>query len=1123
MKNVSKNAVQAISLDGKMYLAHKSVENFSLGAGDFTIEVFFICNSITDCCFYAQEQGFEFGIKDGCLYFDLEGVGSIKQNEEISLETDALYFAAVSCKDGALSLYFEGFPVAEIAEVKPAGVENTGNFIIGKGLDGYIVEVRLRSCGMNDQEILHDCGMGLQDCDSIEFWSDFTTVQYKDKSSNALLLWTNEGIVLDVNASSCTQLSSKGGFATITRQSYTSGYTLLFKIFPRLENNNTMYIYSVISSEGKTVFSVGLQSDNEGYKHIFVEHNGASYLGESTLPLAQWIDVALRIESTEAKVYIDGTDELSFPFSGELTNITAMIGIKPFTKKVSFKNSFDGYLDYFAEFECALEADKIDFYAEEQPYIFDDSIRTLYAFYCGEPTDLASGGTMYKVGQSKALFVKNLNDLDAPIGMDFRVPQEVCAEWLELDEYEQWAMTTAMDMVREVYSQSMGYTIPEGIVPIEQAATKSVMKLFEEEIYLSKTVWPPEEEEVIIKDFIEEATMKGVGGKGMAVACGGATAVVATAGAVVTGAVTGGKAVTAVESVMVTGGACAILVVTLAKVENDSKKKKPKDKDGQVELISVCCNHEGNPVNGSIHFHSDVDLTGPEDMVYENTDNFSIDMLLVTNKIENLRVICVLRNNKKEPATGIFGLKCGVFYALVEQEITIPPNAILEVSLYIQLKKKDYNALAKYLQDGWQFYFNEFVICYCTANVYLQKDLPIAPWDAHIGQPYNRNIKEYPSLYFTRTLIIGDVPLDEDFGAEVRDVLLQGEVKQQFNELLQKIFNSKRLGYVPETQYVKDFNIFDLRRFLTDMYYYQRAAVNCTDCANIVSLIAATLGITLGMNIITGYNEWNENQDKDIGFKCNGIAPMPDDTWIYGIFFSYHQVAFYNVDDEFSKNAEIYDLSLKIDKGGYPGGYTDKEPFLSGGYKAYESSKMRIEVREPYNEEVYLERLIQNNQAASYFAKYFRTKFDFNNNMMKEKSEPYAELMQRFIQFYGLDNEKYAVEMSQPEMKLSFLQKMNLEKRSESPYECEWSAPDGMRVKWFRNAEHLPAGEYLASVLMRFSCHLEEKEALELGERAFYGPDLLITYFGGSAYLIKCKDMEKAEEMAHNLKSSMIQ
>ena len=308
MKNINKNAVQAISLDGKVYLAHKSVENFSLGAGDFTVEVLFICNSITDCCFYTQEQGFEFGIKGRCLYFELEGVGSIKQSEEIALETDALYFAAVSCKDGALSLYFEGFPVAGITEVKSVSAENTGNYFIGKGLDGYIVELRLRSCGMTDQEILQDCGMGLRDCDSIEFWTDFTAVQYKDKSSNALPLWTNEGIVVGVNASSCTQLASNGGFATITKQSYTSGYTLLFKIFPRLENNNIMYIYSVVSSEGQTVFSVGLQSDDGGYKHIFVEHNGASYLGESTLPLAQWVDVALRIESTEARVYIDGTD-----------------------------------------------------------------------------------------------------------------------------------------------------------------------------------------------------------------------------------------------------------------------------------------------------------------------------------------------------------------------------------------------------------------------------------------------------------------------------------------------------------------------------------------------------------------------------------------------------------------------------------------------------------------------------------------------------------------------------------------------------------------------------------------------------------------------------------------------
>lgn len=51
---------------------------------------------------------------------------------------------------------------------------------------------------------------------------------------------------------------------------------------------------------------------------------------------------------------------------------------------------------------------------------------------------------------------------------------------------------------------------------------------------------------------------------------------------------------------------------------------------------------------------------------------------------------------------------------------------------------------------------------------------------------------------------------------------------------------------------------------------------------------------------------------------------------------------------------------------------------------------------------------------------------------------------------------------------------------------------------------------------------MTEKEVPELGERVFYDSDFLITYFEGSAYSINCKDIEKAEELAHSLKSSMI-
>lgn len=1111
MKNVSKNAVQAISLDGKMYLAHKSIENFSLGAGDFTIEVFFICNSITDCCFYTQEQGFEFGIKDGCLYFDLEGVGSIKQNEEISLETDALYFAAVSCKDGALSLYFEGFPVADKIEAGQTGTTNTGNYQIGRGLDGYIVELRLRSCGMTDQEILSDNGMGLRDCGSVEFWSDFTTVQYKDKSSHALPLWTNEGMVWCVNVCSCTQLSSKGGFTTAVKQSYTSSYTLLFKVFPQLENNNTMYIYSVVSSEGKTVFSVGLQSDNEGYKHVFVEHGGTSYLGNTALPLDQWIDVALRIESADAKVYVDGAEEMSFAFTGELTNITSVIGIKPFTKRVNFKNSFDGYLDYFAEFECALDVDKIDFYAEEQPYIFDESIRTLYAFYCGEPTDLASGDIIFKIGQSKAVFEKNLNLLEAPIGMELRVPQEVCSEWSELSEFEQWEMTAAMDMVRELYRQSFGFDKEEGTVPIEQAATKRIMQLYEDEIQLMDTVWTEENKETKMREFVDNSLLKAPGGLGLAAAggigllAGGLSAVSAVSKTVVSIEV-----IMTVAEAIVAGGGVAALITILAIIIVSAIEFMPENKRAGIRLISVCCNHNGNPAIGSVHFHSDAELTLPESMTYINNGELEIDMLLIPDRLQNHMITanCEIENLSPEVVIGIFSIVDENGIILADFNLTIQPGERITAPLEIEVEGLGENNAA-YRRDTWQFVFNERQLCRGHVNMYLQNSMPREPWQTPI-EPYNIMNKNYPSLVFMKKMIFSLGDRGE------RRVSITG-----INDYMNKLFESGILSYnIARDRYVGEGG-FRLIMFNGDLVRDGAVSANCTILANILCLTEAQLGREMRMTLI-------EPTFGGDGFAVNPLVVLGyNNAWSDLGEFSYHQVAFTsdNVDWNFSRKSKIYDLTGKIDMGPNPSNREgDKDAFLSGGCAACETEEPQVVIDEPYFERYYLERLVKNGEYASFSHLSMRARLDVNVvEADNQPNERYAHFLDRYIQNYGLDSERYTDEISQPEVQSSVLQEMGLIENPENRYESEWSAPDGMRVTWFRNAEHLPAGEYLASVLMRFPCRLTEKEAPELGERVFYGPDLLIAYSGGSAYLIECKEMGKAEEMAHNLKSSMIQ
>lgn len=1078
MKNINKNAVQALWVDGKAFLTHKAIDNFTMGQGDFTIEVSFICKEVRDCLFYAQEQGFAFGIRNGLLYFELEGMGSITQKEGVAIDTDILLSASVSCREGKLSLYFEGLPIADQVQVTSEAVERGGAYVIGKELNGYVVDLRLRSCGMTDQEILSDNGMGLSDCESIEFWADFTTMQYRDKSKNKVGLSTAQGIAKCVNVTSCIYLEQQGGYESAVKTSYGETYTLLFKIYPQLESHTKMYVYSAAGSDG-TIFSIGIESDSEGNKQIFVENGGEVYQCNSALPIMAWTDIGLRVETGNAQLYIDGIRQLEFAFSGKLDNISAIIGLNP-EEKNACKDGFWGYLDYFAEFDCALSEEKIAYYAEEQPYIFDESINSLYAFYCGDPIDLLTGNMLLSIGSGKAVFEKELNNLSAPIGMDLRIPQEVCAEWQELDEYEQWATTAAMDMVRETYSQSMGLAIPEGAVPIEQTATMQIRQIYAEQIKEIEQDWDAENGEEKAEEFIKTSLSVIPGGVGIAVT-GGITAASLGALATVAKVVVCKKAAVIIGGVLLVGGVIKLVVSRVLKVETEEKKKEPKR--GRVVLESICCNHNGDPTKGSIHFHSDADLTEPKSMTY-TVDNTSIDMLLITEELKELEILCVIKNVGNAIISGVFELQ--IDDAKGNESVTLAARQKKEVNIRLLVPEKIKEPLAGYMVTTAKFRFNDKKLYECTASIFYQQKLPIEPWTVHINEVYRDDIKTYPSLVFMKNVIFCQ----------------QQEIRKNLDDILNKLFDSDIFTYNSCSGYTYRSNDFIIKKFNKSICEktedYQK--VNCTDCANIVCLIATQLGQSMEMNIIFG--EHLEGHQNVGSFKCNNVIPIGKKEWEKEDFV-FHQVAFISAcdDGQFTKDACIYDLCLKIDKGSNPGKADgdDKISFLSGGFKANENVEKCIKIDEPYTKEYYLERLVESGQSV-----WFQSKGTKSNL------------------YFDLDDMKYVDEISQTAVPL-YLQNMRLKAVQENKYECKWAAPDGRRITWFRNVEHLPAGEYLASVLMRFSCRLTEKEAPKLGERVFYGPDLLITYFEGSAYAINCKDMAKAEEMARSLKNSIIQ
>ncbi len=852
MKNINKNAVHAIELSKGSYLAHKSIGDFTMGKMEFTIEISFICNDVSDCLLYAQEQGFQFGIRNGLLYFEQEGVGRITQKEEVVIEPNILYFAAASCKENVLSLYLEGLPIADKIDVKTEAAANDGNYVIGKGLNGYIAELRLRSCGMEDREILKDNGNGLEECESVEFWGDFSTVQYKDKSPNALPLWTNEGMVTCVNVACCTKISANGGFITMAKNSYTSGYTLLFKMFPQIEANNKMYVYS-LTTEEDTAFAIGLDSDDNGDKYIFVEHNGEVFSNKSILPIGSWVDVGLCIEEAEARLYVDGIKQLTFAFNGGLNQTRAFIGIEPFQNKVNYDNSFFGYLDYFAEFECVLDEDNIIFYSEEQPYVFDNSIRTLYSFYCGEPIDLKSGNTVLKVGESRALFEKGLNPLSAPIGMDLRVSTKVCDEWGKLSEEEQWA-TTAMNIVREVYAGSVGLIPAAGNLPIEQVATTQIRLSYESVINEVKKVWKVADGKHEIADLIGASLRKGIGGLAAAVSGAAKTAK----------KMFSEKAMEILAGILIVGGTALAIGGAAYLIYKACNQDRPENKKGDLKLISICCNHQGEPHLGSIHFHSDADLTLPDTMTYKNpsvddlSDEMSMDMLIIPRMLTDRKVRAIIRvkNMSKEEYRGRLKVNSnGLFEeTATEEDIVLAPSEEMDVDLSLRLRIDEDNS-GKYVDEIFQFYYTksgqDFFMQKCNVAVYMQSKLPIEPWKTEVGTDYDQANKEYPSLVFIKNIIFSSKN-------RVTDI----------DDIMNTLFDSNKLRYNYNEKFTSDYNMFKLIKFNNVIKDNNSVEVNCVDCANIVSLIAAEIGKKMKLKMICGYNDF------DKGFDLNPIIPM---------------------------------------------------------------------------------------------------------------------------------------------------------------------------------------------------------------------------------------------------------
>ena len=1109
MKKINKNSIHVLSVERDSYLEHPSPEKFSMdGKKPFTIEIFFTITSENTGIIYGQEDGFRFGLDKGKLYFDLEEFGYLIVPDNMAITDCGYYFAAVVFDGTQLSLYINGL---EIANTPTGSVEQaaTGNYTIGKDFNGYIANVRLFSKALPDETLLHDNANPLEKIDGCQLWTDFSDIQYTDKSDNHLPLWQVGNKATCTNITACSILKGRGCYRKADTLKIGTTYTLIGKFLPNLSISQTGYLFSVGEGEG-TLFSIQLVKKGSD-SFIALVSNEKQIISTKRVEPYKWCDLAIVLSGGEAKLFIDGEEDVSETFSfAPQQEIGAVVGTQYYTKTPVFSDAYIGYLDYFAEFDRELSTGEIDEYAENPPYVYADGIQSLMYFGWGEPMDVVSNLHMNEVGDGKFTMAADTNPQNAPQGIDQHVPTTEDPEWSKLSDEEKWELGATVAIVSGTLASLMGMGKKEGGIPPERSSTLRLRRNYARLNQEVRDYSPPPNPETSQSgmELAINGGDYGSVGNVAAVPAGGASFF--SMGSVCSFLSTYWPVIVGVTAVV----AAAVVISEI--IEKEEEKRPAVE--GDVKIESVNFNHNGDPAIGSIHFHTGVNCDGPISMIYPVTGGrIKADCVMVPSLMHNAYLDVVLTSSKADAFTGTLQATNSTIgekiFGDCSKSFTIPAKGKVTVQLPLDASNLPSDKCikrSKTLMFSCDKLETPFLTnCDITAYTLLKE--PIIPW-SNPKQPYSKDQPGYVST------VILDFFQNKNKSEEIADVTLPyapADHRQIVNIIT--ALNGGQFTYDTTSGasfYTAVGDLFKYLKFNRDINLPGPHQLNCTDCATIVSSAAATVGIHCPMTLII----WKG------GFSCNRIqvitngAPQwrfPFEGTPYVGRFSYHQI---NVTDDTPvvPTSGIYDACLKIDNGQYPGLNTPpKVPLQPVGLASSETNISRVNVptNTPYNQQYYRERLVLNGQNASFI----NTQSDvpgLSTDMTipspSEGRREYVDMVKERFNIVETDFATAPKSYDEPDLlKLEGAEDLRIEEKymMETKWKFTRNGKEYSIQRYLCLGEWTPA-DLLAHVLSYFTTmdiHAHEENII--GERSFSVADQSIVFYEqGEVYNIKGPD-----------------
>lgn len=985
-KNVNKNAQHMLVTSHDSCLAHHSFPKCSLG-GDapFTIEVRFAYQGCDHGSFYYQEDGLDLGLKDGCPYFKHPVLGELNTPKNLKLNESCCFFLAVvfDMDNKKLVMYVNGVEISSV-EVSKTGTPNTKDFYIGQNFKGFIGCVRVLSRAMTAEEVMKDNGIGFHKDDACELWTDFSGVGYKDISKNNMGLWRIGYDARCENVVNCTVLNRNGLYARGNELDYDSAFSLTGKIFPDISDGGDFYIYSLYGS-GEPYFQLYLTPQDDAY-YLTLNINGNVLRSKDRLQGLMWIDYAVTVDLKDGNVclYQDGAKCAEQKYTGlkKFTKAKANIGAKYYTNKPNYSDAFVGFLDYCAEFNHVLTDEEVDSYAEDQPYLYADGLTALMYFGWGSPEDVYEDSFLIKYGDGYFSMEEGTNDVSAPTGLNWYVPDDGKAYWDSLDNHDKWEYQAKIEIYCEIVEKSTG-------IPLEPDLDKWP-PLTKAELNMLNAMTVPGKSKENCTTIMNATFAIGLGGSiifaGMC-AAGGMAAVEFEENPYTTGAVAGFcNFFSGCWSKIATAGGLAItaaVVPVLGVIIYEILKKEPKNDSAKLEVQSVSWNHNGNPKNGSIHFHNDATkIQSPSSMTFTPDESeIRIYGVFVLPKLEVITMDIKVKNVRKDDYKGTIFLADFDGHKIAESsEISIKSNCEADVSISIDVSnikelgfgKKSDSYRISYKESG-----KETCMIKCDYKLYTLLGEPISPWDS-IQEEYDVDNPDY-----INTLML-DICLDI-FAVKITSLT---DDEQLINAIVDGMNNCGKLQYdkaggskfsvSAKRRYsegaVRYYELFKFLKFINALLSNKESTLNCADCAVIVSSLCAIQGVQCPMTyLVNPKDKFEMDWEDQEGFACNQVQVITsgEGEWRYPFDwdgkkgmgrFSFHMV---NRDNEpgMTGKTKIYDACLKVDAGEYPGKPDIKDESKKAkqpkGMAAYndDSSFISVDPDEAYTADVYKERL----------------------------------------------------------------------------------------------------------------------------------------------------------------------